>query len=168
LVGRPSLSLSHRNRFQNRPRRGDGKLRNHFQSGVLGADPNSAILSAGAHFSIAFLETGLYGVSAPEYWDVDGTDSTLVMPNFDSGCNLPAMAPDLGQLPVSKLRQNRYDRYACLHHTAAGRLLGLYLRVPLSASDGLSQGRDGRDSPTIAVMDSGSVDTFGMNTQIVN
>ncbi len=72
-----------------------------FQAAYFSGDPVTATLPGGAPFVTTSLETGLYGVSDREYWDILGADSTVLTLHFDSSSNLAATALDLDQLVVA-------------------------------------------------------------------
>jgi hypothetical protein len=59
-----------------------------FRAAYFSTNPNTATLPTGAPFPVANLGTGVSGVSAVEYWDLDGPSAVNVTLTWDAASNL--------------------------------------------------------------------------------
>ena len=159
-----------------------------FKAAYFKGNPGSASLPTGAPFSTSSLGAGLYGVSALEYWDVDGADSTAITLFFDASSNLSTSLEDIANLVVAGWDGTKWVSLG--QASASGPLdgngsvtsdslipngykaftFGFYCPPPKASCENVTVylDEDGNGSLTVAAVDSSSSATCGIDTMYLS
>jgi hypothetical protein len=159
-----------------------------FKAAYFTGSPGSASLPVGAPFSTSSLGEGLYGVSALEYWDVDGADSTAITLHFDAASSLSTSLEDIVNLVVAGWDGTKWVSLGQASVTGAlagsgsvtsdslipnsykAFTFGFYCPPPKASCQNVSVYLDeeGNGSLTVATVDSSSTATCGIDSMYLS